>query len=93
MNRELLQRALDALNYEYPMANSHNKAAEILRAALAAPVAPAIPLEVQRDAERYRWLRDSSDSGRMLRMMYGTVPLDDCDAMIDAAMTATKVMP
>lgn len=51
----------------------------------------AIPPDVQRDAERYRWLRNSAT------WKQATTTLNDTpagiDAAIDAAMTAPKVTP
>lgn len=44
---------------------------------------------LRRDAERYRWLRDSNLSGAAIRMLYedGETTPEACDAAIDEAMT------
>jgi hypothetical protein len=48
--------------------------------------------EVRKDAQRYRWLRDSSDSGRCIRALYedGQAIPAAVDEMIDAAMSTPQ---
>lgn len=48
-------------------------------------------MERERDARRYRWLRDSRDSGAMLRLLYedGQATPEFCDEAIDTAMLKT----
>lgn len=57
-----------------------------LRAALQAQQSDAL------DAARYRWLRDSPDSGSCIRAMYedGLSHPKDFDALVDAAMADSK---
>lgn len=45
-----------------------------------------------KDAERYRWLRDSFESGSMIRLLYedGEVTPDFVDNAIDAAMSKVE---
>lgn len=47
----------------------------------------------RKDAERYRWLRDSHDSGSMIRMLYedGEATPGACDEAIDGAMRSNAV--
>jgi len=58
----------------------------------AAPAAPAVPADVAKDAERYRWLRDRlaiEDIDRLVSEFFGTpdeAEIVKTDAAIDAAM-------
>jgi hypothetical protein len=57
-----------------------------LRAALQAQQGDAL------EAARYRWLRDSPDSGRCIRAIYedGASHPKEVDALVDAAMLAAR---
>lgn len=94
-DREAIRLALEAL-YEsepgkvyYGGSGNPEKAKSILRDRLAAP--PDAELEaLQRDAERYRWLRGMIYDDRVIveadRMLHG----EALDAAIDAAMKGDK---
>lgn len=94
---QLMREALES--YEHAIANGHREhdalsafdgisVPDLVRRVLAAPQAPA---DVVRDAERYRWLRQSPIANNVaLACHFGGSRMQDFDAAIDAAMS-TKV--